>query len=97
MLTPRVLAAIRAALLFWMEEMAIHNPEVARPYWDTASFEPLSVTELEALRNQLTFVHYVAYDPVQGALTSTRLCTAADVDVAAVASSNWATVLLPPA
>jgi hypothetical protein len=96
MLTPRVLAAIRAALLFWMEEMAIHNPEVARPYWDTASFEPLSVSELESLRNQLTFVHYVAYDPVQGALTSTRLCTSADLDVAAVASSNWAAVLLPP-
>jgi hypothetical protein len=95
MLTPRILAAIRAALLFWMEEIAIHDPAIARPYWDTVSFEPLSVSELESLRNQLTYVHYVGYDPIRGALTSTRLIAAAELDDSA-ASASWAAVLLPP-
>ena len=47
MLTPRVLATLRATLLFWQEEMAVHSMEIARPYWDQSEFSPLTVAEIE--------------------------------------------------
>lgn len=56
MFSPREIATLLAALLFWKEENAPHGPNVARPYLDhfgLADIEPLSVEEIEDLCQRL--------------------------------------------
>ena len=41
MLTPhQVVAVLRAALLFWQEEIAIHEPGVGYCYWQDQPYDP---------------------------------------------------------
>jgi len=95
MLTPRVLATLRATLLFWQEEMAVHSMEIARPYWDQSEFSPLTVAEIENLRRELVSVSYVACDPQQNVLLSMQLFTAADLESLSSQAVAWAAVVLP--
>lgn len=56
MFSPREVATILAALLFWREENAPHGPDVTRPYLDhfgLADVEPLSIEEIEDLCQRL--------------------------------------------
>ena len=56
MITPREVATILAALLFWQEEMLPHDPLVMRPYFETlglGDFEPLDVAEIHDLSTRL--------------------------------------------
>lgn len=55
-LTQREIATIRAALLFWREEMCPHDPAIMQPYFETvgcSDIAPLTASELENLSERL--------------------------------------------
>ena len=64
MLTLRELATLRAALLFWKEEMCPHGEQVMQPYFDGLTVESLSAIEVEQLRSRLepALVRYAQFD-----------------------------------
>jgi len=64
LLTKRHLAIIRAALLFFDEEMSPHGPDVARPYFEEPLEEELAIDEVRQLRQLLQTVElrYVCCD-----------------------------------
>lgn len=72
MLTQQHLAIIRAALRFWKEEIAIHEANVARPYFDIPNIEPPTVAEIESLIRNLETARYALYDSRTGRLKSTE-------------------------
>lgn len=53
MLTTRQLALLRAALLFFEEEMTPHGPELSEPYFEEPLPEPLTAAEVRQLRDAL--------------------------------------------
>ena len=75
MLTARHLATVQAALLFWEEEMATNPPDFMRPLLDPPGMEPLSVVEVQKLRERFDprSVRYAVCDSRSDALTETRL------------------------
>jgi hypothetical protein len=96
MLTPhQVVAVIRAALLFWQEEIAIHEPGVGYSYWQDAPYDPLSPDEVAELRRHLRFVKYVQVDPESGSPTISNLLSAADLAATAIPPREVAIVILP--
>jgi hypothetical protein len=96
MLTPhQVIAVIRAALLFWQEEIAIHEPGVGYPYWEDQPYDPLSPDEVAELRRHLRFVKYVRVDPENGSLLTTDLLSAADLAASALPPRQVAIVIFP--
>ncbi len=96
MLTPhQVVAVIRAALLFWQEEISIHEPGVGYSYWEDQPFDPLSPDEVAELRRHIRFVKYVRVDPETGSLSTTDLLSAADVAASAIPPRQVAIVILP--
>lgn len=100
MITRRELATLRAALLFWKEEMSPHGEQSMQPYFDGPAVEPLSAIEIEQLRSQLdpSLVRYAQLDVATLQLVEGQLLTTPEE-----ALLNWgkaaqvATVLLPPA
>ena len=54
MLTQDELTTIRAALLFWQEEICPHEPNIGRPYFDAPIEEPLSAEAVSQLRSELS-------------------------------------------
>ncbi len=96
MLTPhQVIGVVRAALLFWQEEIAIHEPGVGFCYWQDQPYDPLSPDEVDELRRHLRFVKYVRVDPENGNLSSTGLLTASEVAALAIPPRQVAIVILP--
>jgi hypothetical protein len=96
MLTPnQVIAVIRAALLFWQEEIAIHEPGVGYSYWEDQPYDPLSPDEVAELRRHLRFVKYVQVDPETARLTTAELLSAADLAASAIPVRAIAIVILP--
>ena len=74
MLTPRHLATIRAALLYWQEEMCPHGSEVMQPYFEMEQREPLSREEIAQLRAGLEqSLRYAVYDGTLNQLASAEL------------------------
>lgn len=73
MLTRQHLATIRAALRFWNEEIAVHDANVARPYFDLSDVEPLTAAEIESLIRNLKTARYAIYDRRTKDLKSTEL------------------------
>ena len=56
MLDARELATLLAALLFWQEEIAPHEPQIAQPYLASVGFPntpPLSAAEIDRLAEKL--------------------------------------------
>lgn len=56
MFTPREIATILGALLFWKEEMTPHDPQIAQPYFKhfkLSHLKPLSAPEIERLCRRL--------------------------------------------
>lgn len=94
--TSRELAAIRAALLFWQEEMCPHGAALMRPYLEPAGVEPLAAAEIDSLRRVLRpeNVRYALYDAPSGRLVTTRLFTADEAALAAGEESVVVTVVL---
>lgn len=100
MITWRELATLRAALLFWKEEMCPHGEQFMQPYFDGPAVEPLSALELEQLRAQLdpAFVRYAPFDLVKQQLVDGQLLTTpAEVLLTWGKAAHVATVLMPQA
>ena len=96
MLTPhQVVAVLRAALLFWQEEIAIHEPGVGYGYWQDQPYDPLSPDEVAELRRHLRFVKYVRVDPDTASLATTDLLSAAELAESAIPPRVVAIVILP--
>jgi hypothetical protein len=96
MLTPnQVIAVFRAALLFWQEEIAIHEPGVGYCYWQDQPYDPLSPDEVAELRRHLRFVKYVRVDAETGNLVTTDLLSATDLAESAIPPRMVAIVILP--
>ena len=97
MLTLRECATIRAALLFWSEEM--DELEHMRAYMEPKGMEPVSLMEIKELRKRLTLVciRYAVYDPTTDRLFSTALFhEPGHVLQVAQYATFPATVFLPP-
>lgn len=92
MLTRRHLVTLRAALLFWQEEIAVHEPAVAMPYLDEPDIQPLSAAEIESLREQLRKVRYALFDRQSDRFLALDLLP---TDVEPEQISDVATVILP--
>ena len=100
MLTMRELATLRAALLFWKEEMGPHGKQVMQPYFEGLSVETLSNLEVEQLRSQFqpALVRYAQLDNDKQQLVNGQLLVhAADALDAWGTKTHVATVLLPHA
>ena len=100
MLTWRELATLRAALLFWKEEMSPHDEQTMQPYFDGSAVEPLSTSEVEQMRAQLhpAFVRYVHLDVGNQQLVDRQLLvTPAEALLTWGKTAQVATVLMPPA
>jgi hypothetical protein len=98
MLTPRHVATLRAALLFWQEEMCPHGQEAMQPYLESSGLEPLSEEETADVRDRLSSnVCYAVYDPARERLDGTELFL--DISEAELAAGGQmlATVILPAA
>ena len=98
MLTHDQLATVRAALLFWQEEICPHGAEVSFPYLDVADTAILSAEAVAKLRTKLTTasVRYVLVNPERVRLASSEMFDGWDLAVQnASASMLVATVLLP--
>lgn len=80
MLTHDQLATVRAALLFWQEEICPHTPEVSLPYLDVATTEILSAEAVAELRSRFTSVdiRYVLINRHMNQLISRELFDNAD-------------------
>ena len=91
----QVIAVIRAALLFWQEEIAIHEPGVGYCYWQDQPYDPLSPDEVAELRRHLRFVKYVRVDPNTVSLATADLLSAADLADSAISPRVVAIVILP--
>ena len=97
MLTKRHLAIIRAALLFFDEEMSPHGPDVARPYFEEPLAEELTVDEVGQLRELLRTVElrYVCCDETGATVPSQELLTFEQAqNIPNLLDSRLATVLL---
>ena len=96
MLTPhQVIAVLRAALLFWQEEIAIHEPGIGYSYWQDQPYDPLSPDEVDELRRQLSFAKYLQVDPETARLVTTELLSAADLAASTIPLQAIAIVILP--
>lgn len=74
MLTLRDLVTIRAALLFWQEEMCPHGFAITQPYLDSPQIRPLTAKGISRLRRQLQRrrVQYALYNPIHKRLATDR-------------------------
>ncbi len=95
MLTKRHLATIRAALLFWKEEIAVHNARIATPYLEDDTILPLEFNEVEQLRRCFQRVRYVAYDPQTDTLLSQEFLHDAPEQDLRKRGHEIATLILP--
>ena len=96
MLTPRHLATIRAALLYWQEEMCPHGATAMRPYLEPPDADPLAADEVAQVRQALkTDVRYAVYDPIRNRLDGAEFF--ADYEEADLAAGGLAvaSVILP--
>lgn len=94
-LTARHIATVRAALLYWQEEMCPNGTGVMRPYLDPPGVRPLSAVEISGVRDLLASgVRYALYRPGQGRLASTELYPTDQVAKSAAGDLAIATVIL---
>ncbi|WP_437222714.1 hypothetical protein SH661x_002906 [Planctomicrobium sp. SH661] len=80
MLTSRHLAVIRAALMFFDEEMSPHGANVSEPYFDELLDPPLAVDETRELRDLVSHCElmYACCDRAPGLLLHPELFSSLD-------------------
>src|SRR5687767_14921607 len=93
MLTSRDLATIRAALRYWREEVSIHGPEAAAPYFDLVEPRPLGAAEMGVPFQNLQTARYGYYDRRTEGLRTTALIH--EIDLPIDDRADIATILLP--
>lgn len=97
MLTKSDLALIRAALLFFDEEMSPHGIEVMRPYFDETPVREFVDGEIRRLRDclQSCTLAYVGCDPATMTLATTEPFLDLEVSNPEHQSAEIATILFP--
>ena len=96
MLTQRQVATLRAALLFWQEEMCPHGSEVMRPYMDAVNNTLLNSVEITELRDQFKRdVRYAIYDSAKERLDGLELFQEIQEAEMAAGGRMLACVILP--
>lgn len=92
---PDEVATIRAALLYWQQEICPHGAPAVRQYLDPPGVRVLSTDEVAALRESLRFnVRYAVYDEIRDRLVDTKLYTLHEVAVEAAGGRIVATVII---
>jgi hypothetical protein len=98
MLTERQVATLRAALLFWQEEMCPHDEATRQPYYDEPDVGSLTAVEISFLRDRLSSdVRFALYDPAKHELQGPILYNNRNEAELAAEGLKIATVILPPA
>ena len=91
---------IRAALLYWQQEICPHGELAARPYLEGDHIRPLSAAEIDSLRTCLTGdFRYANFVLAEGQMLSRKVWQSPD-DAASEAGDHAGVVtvlLLPPA
>ncbi|MCG8586262.1 MAG: hypothetical protein MI757_16265 [Pirellulales bacterium] len=97
MLTRQETETIRAALQFWREEICPHGEAAARHYLEIAGASPLSVTEIEELRDRFarSSLRYATLEPRHNQLADTKLYETAKHASAVAGVASVATVIMP--
>lgn len=94
--TPEI-ETMRAALLYWQDEMSPHSEETWRAYFDRADVQPLSGAGISQLRTELaTCIRYAVYDPVNEQLLNTTLWITPEEAIVQGGHPAVATVFAPP-
>ena len=87
---------MRAALLYWQEEISPHGEAAARPYLEGAAARALSAPEIDLLRTNLaSSVRYAACDPLGQRLLGTELWGSPEDAAVAAGGHTVAIVLMP--
>ncbi|MEM9569152.1 MAG: hypothetical protein AAF974_12690 [Cyanobacteria bacterium P01_E01_bin.34] len=88
---------MRAALLFWQEEICPHGDELAWLYLESSGDEPLSGEEISSLRQALAseLVRYALLSNDKTGLTDVVLHSSETVAALGVDKRFVATVLVP--
>ena len=98
MLTDRQVATMRAALLFWQEEMCPHDEATRQPYYDHPGVGSLSNDEVSYLRDRLiSDLRFALYDPAKHELHGPIVYNNRNEAELAAEGLKIATVILPPA
>lgn len=88
-------ATLRAALLYWLEEICPHGAAAIRPYLDPPDARILSAEEVADLRESLrVHVRYAIYDASQDRLADTKLYTVHEVALEEAGVRTVATVII---
>lgn len=96
MLNQAEIETIRAALLFWQEEICLHGEAAATPYFEGSPARALSAAEIENVRAILAMnVRYAICDRAGMQLLSTELWATPDEAAAKARNQSVATVVLP--
>ncbi len=86
MLSIHEAATLRAALRYWADEIAVHNPSVASPYMDDPGVVPLGLAEIAGLIERLERVNlrYVLTATGSDKVLSNRLLAEQDIPFASL-------------
>lgn len=97
MITSRHLTTIRAALLFWEEEICPHDREIMLPYFDAPNADPLSGDEVAHLRTELkdTTIRYSLYNRDRRQLSAVTLFDSPDQATAENPMADVVVVVVP--
>lgn len=88
---------LRAALLYWREEVSPYGEAAGQPYFDRPEVRPLSSAEIDTLRAQLAgTLRYVGYDPLRQQLLGTTLWESPEEARRQVPAPAVAVILLLP-
>ena len=91
------IATIRAALLYWQEEICPHGAAAGKQYLEETSCQPLSVDEIDRLRAYLTGgVRYAILDPAEDRLLDARVWASPEEALTEAGGHLVVTVLIPP-
>ena len=99
MLIQRQLATLRAALQFWREEICPHGEAAARPYLDFDEITPLTMNEVDELRDRFDppALRYAVIAPDHIRLQSTTLLATVEEAESRGGNGPVATVIMPVA
>ena len=96
MLGPSEIETMRAALLYWQQEICPHGETAAKPYFEESEARPLSASEIDTLRQTLASrVRYAIYDEANQQLLTTALWSSGDDAAREAKGQGVAAVILP--
>ena len=98
MLGPSEIETMRAALLYWQEEICPYGEAAARTNFEEDDARPLSASQIDRLRQTLASrVRYAIYDAANQQLLTTALWSSGDEAAREAKGQGVAAVILPAA